>query len=62
MANNIMPREEKSNGTGKGLKTLKERYAILTDKEVSVINDGKTFEVRVPILYLEDIDDESINR
>ena len=61
VANNILPREEKTNGTGKGLKTLKERYAILTDKDVSVIDDGKTFEVRVPILYLEDLEDESIN-
>ncbi len=61
MANNILPREEKANGTGKGLKTLKERYSLLTDKEVSVMNDGKTFEVRVPVLYLEDLDDESIN-
>lgn len=61
VANNILPREEKANGTGKGLKTLKERYSLLTDKEVSVMNDGKTFEVRVPVLYLEDLDDESIN-
>ena len=61
VANNILPREGKTDGTGKGLKTLRERYALLTDKDVSVINDGKTFEVRIPILYLEDIEDESIN-
>lgn len=61
VANNILPREEESDGTGRGLDTLKERYALLTDKEVSIINDGKTFEVRIPVLYLEDLDDESID-
>ena len=61
VANNILPREEKATGTGKGLDTLKERYSLLTDKEVSVANNGKTFEVRVPVLYLEDLTDESID-
>ncbi len=61
VANNILPREEKATGTGKGLDTLKERYSLLTDKEVSVANNGKSFEVRVPVLYLEDLTDESID-
>ena len=61
VVNNMLPREDKANGTGNGLKTLKERYALLTDKEVFVSDNGRTFEVRIPILYLEDLKDESID-
>lgn len=61
VSNNIAPLQEEATGTKRGLGLLKERYSLLTEKEVSVTDDGKTFTVSVPVLYLEDLDDESID-
>lgn len=61
VSNNILPREDEALGTGTGMDVLKDRYSLLTDKEVKVIEDEAHFEVRIPILYLEDLDDESID-
>lgn len=61
VTNNIMLCEEKETGTGKGLETLKDRYSLLTNKEVFIVNDGKVFTVSIPVLYIEDLTDESID-
>ena len=61
VSNNILPREEPVQGTGNGLSVLKERYALFTDKRVLTFADDNRFEVRIPILYLEDLNDESID-
>lgn len=61
VSNNRLPREDSVLGTGNGLATLNERYSLLTDKSVVLFKDEARFEVRVPILYLEDLRDESID-
>ena len=61
VTNNRLPREDSVPGTGNGLATLKERYSFLTDKSVITSETDARFEVRIPILYLEDLRDESIN-
>ncbi len=61
VVNNIMARQDEEPGTRRGLKNLIARYALLTDAPVLITNDGKQFEVRVPVLYLEDLNDESID-
>ena len=61
VSNNILPREDSVPGTGKGLSNLKDRYSLLTDKKVLIKNDTDNFEVRLPILYLENIAHESID-
>ena len=60
-SNNLLPREDEVPGTGTGIDVLKDRYSLLTDREVKVIEDEAHFEVQIPILYLEDLDDESID-
>lgn len=61
VSNNLLPREDEAPSTGTGMDILKDRYSLLTDKEVKIIEDDAYFEVRIPILYLEDLDDESID-
>ncbi len=39
--------------TGIGLNNLKERYQYLSDKQVVIKNDGKSFMVELPILHLK---------
>ena len=60
--NNILELKAKpADGTGSGLKTLGERMRLLLGKKISVENDGKTFSVRVPLIYEEDLKDESLD-
>lgn len=61
VTNNVLPRVDQASGTGSGLANLKERYSLLTNREVTVFDDGNIFEVGIPILYLEDLNDESID-
>ncbi len=61
VTNNVLPRVDQASGTGIGLANLKERYSLLTNREVTVFDDGNIFEVGIPILYLEDLNDESID-
>ena len=56
-----MERDSNAPGTRSGLRNLKQRFAMLTDKQVKIIDSPDRFEVRVPILYLEDLKDESID-
>lgn len=37
--------------SGRGLKNLSERYHLLCNKDIVVINDGITFTVKIPLLY-----------
>lgn len=37
--------------SGRGLKNLSERYHLLCNKDIVVINDGTTFTVKIPLLY-----------
>ena len=61
VSNNLLPREDEAPGIGAGMDILKDRYSLLTDKEVKITEDEAFFEVRIPILYLEDLDYESID-
>lgn len=61
VSNNKMERDSNALGTRSGLRNLKQRFAMLTDKQVKIIDSPDRFEVRVPILYLEDLKDESID-
>ena len=61
VSNNLLPREDEVPGIGAGMDILKDRYSLLTDKEVKITEDEAYFEVRIPILYLEDLDYESID-
>ncbi len=61
ITNNLLPREDETRGANSGLSNLKERYFLLADKLVNVIATEKEFKVMIPILYLEDLKDESFN-
>lgn len=52
VTNNIKEKLTKDS-TGIGLTNLKERYKYLSNKEVIFSNDGKFFEVKIPILELK---------
>ncbi len=61
VANNILPRQDTVHGTGNGIKVIAARYSMLSDIKVVIKNDASVFKVFVPILYLEDFKDESID-
>lgn len=50
VSNPITPKIYKESGAGIGLENLKARYILLTDKRVSVTDDGKEFTVVLPLL------------
>lgn len=52
ISNSIKEKLDKDS-TGIGLSNLKARYKYLTKKEMQVLNDGKQFIVKLPILELE---------
>lgn len=50
VSNVLQPKvDDMEKGTGIGLKNIASRYRLLTDKDIVVINDGKTFTVRLPL-------------
>ena len=60
--NNILERKDMpAEGTGVGLKTLGERMKLFSGKEIRVDNDGRSFSVHVPLIYEEDLKDESLD-
>jgi hypothetical protein len=61
VSNNVLPRIDDYQSSGTGLKTLQERYRLLSGKEVQVQSDDSLFTVRIPVLFLEDLKDESID-
>lgn len=61
ISNNKMERDSGAPGTGNGLKNLKQRFAMLTERSVDIFDAPDRFEVHVPILYPEDLKDENID-
>ena len=60
--NNVLPRKDQtSNKLGFGLKNLDERMIMVAGRGISVENDGKYFTVRIPLIFDEDIRDESLD-
>ncbi|HCX20526.1 MAG: histidine kinase [Flammeovirgaceae bacterium] len=52
VSNNIQEKLSKDS-TGIGLSNLRERYGYLSNKTVQINNDGKTFEVILPLLKID---------
>ncbi len=50
ITNNIQPKLSKEKGVGLGLKTIKKRYAIATDRPVSFRVEENLYVVRIPLL------------
>jgi ligand-binding sensor domain-containing protein len=50
MRNNINPKIGNSKSSGLGLQNITSRFKLLTDAAVEVINDGKNFIVRIPLI------------
>lgn len=50
VSNPIHSKIDNSSGTNIGLKNLASRYQLLTQHEVSIINDGNVFEVVLPLI------------
>ena len=48
--NNINPKQGKESGTGMGLQNIINRYRLLSDKPVEIINNGSYFIVALPVL------------
>lgn len=52
--NNINPKVTRESGTGTGLQNIVKRYNLLSGEDVSVVNDGISFTVILPILNKND--------
>jgi two-component system, LytTR family, sensor kinase len=50
VTNRIIPRQEKSDPTGIGLKNLATRYKLLSGEHITIEDDGQVFTVRLPLL------------
>lgn len=50
--NNFQKKEKDEESTGLGLLNIKKRYAILSDREIEIIEDGKSFIVKLPLLEI----------
>ncbi len=48
--NNINPKEAIGKGTRVGLRNIADRYGLISDKNVIIENDHKTFKVSIPLL------------
>ena len=60
--NNILELSGKEAGsTGSGLKNLADRIRLIVGKDIIADNDGTTFTVRIPLIYEEDLKDESMD-
>jgi ligand-binding sensor domain-containing protein len=53
MLNNINPKMKSSTSSGLGLQNITNRFKLLTNEEVEVINDGKNFIVKIPLIKLK---------
>lgn len=49
VSNEISPKIDKEHGTGIGLNNLAARYTLLTGREITIRDDGRTFEVTLPL-------------
>ncbi|MGE5679535.1 MAG: sensor histidine kinase [Bacillota bacterium] len=50
VSNNIQKKNIANNSTGIGLENIKQRYSLLVQKDIDIINSEKTFIVRVPLI------------
>lgn len=50
VANNISGREQEATSTGIGLENIKNRYALLCDQKVAVVQDEQHFSVSIPLI------------
>ncbi len=48
--NNVLPRMSVEESTGKGLKNIKERYRLLSSREIEIIENSSYFIVKLPLL------------
>lgn len=50
VSNPLQPKiDDSEKGTGIGLKNIASRYRLLTDEDISIVDDGKSFTVRLPL-------------
>lgn len=60
--NNIIPLKDNYLWTAKtGLENLKKRIRLISGKELVIQNDGTTFRVRIPLIYEEELKNESLD-
>lgn len=50
VSNNLQARSHREHSSGTGLENIRIRYRFYTDKQVEVLNDGKNFTVKIPVL------------
>ncbi len=50
ISNRIAPKISNEKSTGIGLKNIASRYKLLTNKDISISNDGRTFAVKLPLI------------
>lgn len=50
VSNNLQPKLQKMPSTGTGLSNIKERYQLLTDKQVDIIQTQDNFTVSIPLI------------
>ena len=55
VSNPLIPKIDKSNGTGIGLSNLKSRYRLLTGRDISVSDDSGFFKVVIPLIKPDNI-------
>lgn len=48
--NNVLPRMSVEESTGKGLNNIKERYRLLSSREIEIIDNNTRFIVKLPLL------------
>lgn len=53
ITNNIQSKQVLKESTGVGLKNIRERYELLTNRPVQITNDSKQFSVAIPMLTKE---------
>lgn len=53
VSNNIVPLDYNNTGACSGLRTLQDRYSLITDETVIINNEKGMFTVSIPILYSE---------
>ena len=53
ISNPIVPKLDPEPSTGIGLKNLETRWRLITGRQIEILNDGRTFTVRLPLLTPE---------
>lgn len=61
VSNNILPLIDIEESSGTGLENLVARYRALTDKKVGIENKNRCFTVSLPLLYIEELEDEGFD-